>query len=311
MSAGAHVKSFDILGDALAVMDSDNALTVLRASTGATNWSDQVGPPLTKFVGNVRDGNRLLVSSESDVFTYDIETSTLLDKDHLAKVVNTKPLLVGNILVYGTASGEIFGQIKQVGFRAWGNTIDGAIEVDPVLIGNIVGFVSQTGSVQFVDGVTGTTIGRNQIFDGPGAELTASDTMMFVASLDRSLYGFDMNGARARWRERTDTRLMHAPVYHEGRVYCAIDSAGMVCFDAGTGRKVWTTPGLSGKVIGVRHGRLLVWDGSACTTLDPASGEVIDRVPLKNVAILKTDKFVDGNVYAVSGPGVIAKFSPR
>jgi hypothetical protein len=311
MSPGAQVREFDILGDALVVMDEENMLTVMRTSTGAINWSDQVGPHLTKFVGNIRDGNRLLVSSESDVFTYDIETSTLLDKEHLNKVVNTRPLQVGNILIYGTASGEIFGQIKEAGFRAWGNTIDGAIEIDPVLLGNTIGFVSHTGSVQFVDGVTGTTLGRNRIFDGPGADLAASETMMFVASLDRSLYAFDINGAVPRWRRRTDTRLTYPPIYHDGKVYCAIESAGMVCLDAATGREMWTAHNVSGRVVGVRHGRLLVWDGTEAILLDPTSGEVIDHAPLKNVAFLKTDKFVDGNVYAVSGAGVVAKFSPR
>lgn len=311
MSPGAHLQSFDILGDALVAMDSQNLLSVMRAASGASNWSDEVAPPLTKFVGSIRDGNRLLVSSESEVYIYDIETSTLVGKEHLTKVVNTRPLLVGEILVYGTASGEVFGQLKQRGFRAWGNLINGPVEANPALVGTTVAFVSQRGDVMMVDATTGSTVGRAAIFAGPGADLAASDSMVFVASLDRSLYAFDALGGAQRWRERTDTPLMHPPVFHEGKVYCAVDGAGMICFDAATGKKNWTAKGVSGYIAGVRHGRLLAWDGHDAITLDPASGDVIDRVPLKNVAFLKTDKFVDGNLFAVSAAGVVAKFSPR
>ena len=60
-------------------------------------------------------------------------------------------------------------------------------------------------------------------------------------------------------------------------------------------------------------GRLVVWDrpSETAATLDPASGEVIDRVRLRGVAFLEPDRFVDGNLFTASLNGVVSKFVPR
>jgi outer membrane protein assembly factor BamB len=317
MSRGGRVREFDIFGDVVVVQESSGILSVLEAASGERRWSEPLGNPLTRFVGSVRDGNRLICCSQSDAFYLDLDTGTLVNKHALDLVVNTRPTLVGNLLVFGTASGEILGQLKGQGFRAWGNTVRGAVEANPaVLEGGVLGFVSQSGEIAFLDGATGSGMGRAWISGGVDVDPAASQRTMYVASQDQSLYAFEVGGGRERWRLRTDTPLRYPPVYHDGRVYCAIDGAGLLALDSTSGSQLWTCPDILGYVVGIRNGKLLVWEsageaGGEIASLDPQSGSIVDRFRLERAAFLRTDKFVDGNMYVATAAGLVAKFVPR
>lgn len=315
MTAGGKVKFFDILGDVVVVQESSSVLSVIEAGNGASRWSDQVANPLTKFVGNIRDDKRIITCSESEAYFFDIETGALVDKKHLDKVVNTRPVIVNENLIFGTSLGEIFGQLKTVGFRTWGNTVGGSIQTNPAVLGTTLGFVSSTGEIIMLDGATGIGKMRTKIFIGSETDPAASENMMFVASLDHSLYAFAASSPTPVWRKRTDTPLRHEPTYHNGVVYCAVDGTGLVAFDSrgdnGNAKELWTTPGVTGTVIGMRKGRLLLWTGSEGVLIDPADGAIVDRTKLNRVNMLRTDTFVDGSLYAVSDDGVVVKLLPR
>ncbi len=315
MTTGGQIEFFDILGDVLVVQETSSTVSVLEAGSGSLRWFDQVASPLTKFVGNLRDDKRLLCTSESEVYFFDLETGNITEKQALDKVVNTRPAIVGDRLVVGTSVGEVFGQLKTGGFRVWGNTVNGALQNNPVRMGDLLGFVSSTGEIIILDGVTGRASMRTRIYSGTQVEPVASDSLMFVASTDHSLYAFSPSRPEPVWRLRTDSPLRHQPTYHDGRVYCAIDGTGMVAFDArganGDAVKLWTAGNVLGSVIAVRNNRLVVWDGSNAILLDPNDGSVIERVALKNVAIARADQFVDGNLYLVSHDGVVVKLLPK
>ncbi|MGE3108662.1 MAG: PQQ-binding-like beta-propeller repeat protein [Phycisphaerales bacterium] len=315
MTAGGRVNFFDVLGDVVVVQESTNTLSVLEAGNGASRWFDQVAGPLVKFVGNIRDDKTLLCTSESEVYFFDLETGNLVNKQKLDKVANTRPVVVQDRLVFGTASGEIFGQLKAGGFRVWGNQVAGSIQANPVQMGDLLGFVSDTGEVIILDGVSGRSSMRTQIYSGTIVDPAASDRLMFIASTDHSVYAFSPSRPAPVWRHRTDTPLRYQPTHHDGRLYCAIDGTGMVAFDAqgsnGDARIYWTNPDVLGTVIGVRNGRLVVWKGSTFTLLDPRDGATVDSVTLKNVGMVRVDKFVDGNMYIASTDGVVVKLLPR
>src|SRR5262245_8131209 len=66
MTTGATLRSLDAFDDVLTVQDSAGMLSLLEASSGQTRWSDQLGNPLTRFVGVVRDDRRVICASETD-----------------------------------------------------------------------------------------------------------------------------------------------------------------------------------------------------------------------------------------------------
>lgn len=314
MLPGSTIKFVDIFGDIVVAQNTAGVVTVLEEKNGATRWSDQAANELTKFIGNVRDLDRLIVSSDSEAYFYDVASGTLKAKQRLSIVSDTRPVKEGDILVYGSASGQVLGHLTLNGFKQWGAMMRGPIDTDPLPVGRgRVALVSSGGDFYVIDGGTGLIQARGTMFEGTEAPLGMSDKIVFVASTDHSLYAMTIDEGRQLWRVRTDAPLRRAPVHHEGRVYCDMGIAGLCAFESGTGKQIWSNPGISGTVIALRNKRLLAFNEGSGTavTIDPAKGTIIETVALQNISMLKTDSFVDGHLYAVSPNGVIAKLAPR
>jgi outer membrane protein assembly factor BamB len=314
VSSRERIENLYVDSDLACTIDSGSTVSLLSASNGSVRWTNQLADKLTNFVGLDRVENRIYASAEGELFVLDQETGTIRNRQRYPKIVSTPPVVYGHLLVYGTGSGEIFAHMvlnAVEGVRAWGNTVTGAVEAAPVLVGSAVGVVTQSGRVLFMDAASGTPLGANQIYGGLATNPVAGEHVMYVAGLDQSVWAFNAEGGSVLWRHRTSTPLRQQPTLNAGTLYCGIDGTGLVAFDAGTGAIRWTAKDLRGTVIGTNRGRLVVWDGSTMTLVDPARGDVIEHAALPKTRMLKPDKFDDGNLYVVSLSGVLAKFAPR
>jgi outer membrane protein assembly factor BamB len=304
--------------DVVLVLEKGSTVTALEANTGAQRWTTQLASPLTKFVGLERQDTRVIACSEAEAYILSVDTGNQIDRQPYASVVDTPPVLAGSMAVFGTGRGELLAHVLNIkgvkGVKGWGNMVTGAISRRPVLMGNAIGAVSESGDVITVDAQSGRLLGKNRIFSSVSGAIAsqpaASESVMYVASLDQSIYAFAQN-ASLLWRRRWGVPLRESPTVIGPSVYCAIDGQGLVAMDAETGVVRWTAKGVDGVVVAVRNNRLLVWDGRTMTTVNPEGGDVYDRVTLPGVAVITFDKFEDGNMYAASNEGVVAKFAPR
>jgi outer membrane protein assembly factor BamB len=315
MLPGKSVDLLEPMGDAVAVQESGGVLTVLEARNGSTRWSDQVSNQLTRFVGAIRDNDRLIVSSDSEAFYYDIATGTLKARHQLAIVVNTAPVKLGDILVYGSANGQVLGHLTLNGFRQWGAMTSGQIESDPLALGapneGRAAIISSGGDIIVVDGATGLISSRARIALGADAPLAANDALLFVASVDHSLYAIALNDGTIVWRERTGAPLHNAPVVYKDAVYCDMGETGLSAFDAASGEKLWNNAELHGTVVALRDKRLIVRDGTSMHSIDPAKGTIIETIDISTQKLVKPDAFENGNLYLAAPNGVITKLVPR
>ncbi len=297
--------------DMVIALEGGSFLSVLEPNTGSERCADQLANYLTKFVGFAREGKYVYVAGEGEVFTVDTQTCTLIARQKTARNVATEPVLFNNLLIFGSGVGEIVAHYTSGGVggvKAWGFLGNGAFEHRPALIGGAVGAVSQTGQVLFLDAQTGGLIGRNNIYGGLACDPVSDGHLMFAASLDQSIYAFSPEGGTTVWRHRTGSPLKVQPTATANRLYCAIPGEGLTAFESGTGNVLWTVKGFQGTVVGTNRGRLLAWDGSDAALIDPERGDVIDRATLAGAAMLKPDKFDDGNLFVVSKSGIVAKF---
>lgn len=315
LGPGETLERVDVYPDIIVAQETGSGVSVLEAANGSQRWSSTLTSPLTKFVGNVRyadpaAGDVLLASSESEVFWLAVATGTLVNRQPLDKVVNTRPLIVGDTAVYGTPSGEIFAHWLARGLKTWGFGTPAAVEQDilPIAPG-IVCAINQAGQVILL-GERGGLQSRAEIFGAPGAPPAVGNGMIFIASVDQSLYAYSANGTQA-WRLRTNAPLRDRPVFHDGVLYCTIPERGLSAFDAATGRELWSNKTIGGHVHGMRRGRLLVHDGQTVATLDLKNGATVESIQVQGLSELMSDTFVDGPLYAASTSGVIAKFLPR
>lgn len=303
------VRFIDVAEDLVIVQDTRNTITALNGGNGSQRWATTIANPLTRFHGLIRESGQVHGAAEAEVFTLDLATGTLTSRQQFDRLASSMPVLVGDTMVYGTGDGRVLGHNLTLNVGAGGNTIDGSVRVPVAIVGDAVGVVSDSGSVMFLDAGTLRLISRSSMYRGSVSAPIAGDSMMFVASLDQSIYAFAQGASRPVWSYLTQSPLRSQPVHADGVVYCDIPGEGMVAFEAYSGRKIWTQKGVGGTIIGRNKGRLIAWDGQTATTLDPATGDIIDRVTLPNLTHVLMDRFDGGNLYVVTNKGAVGKFT--
>jgi len=307
---GEEILFIAVYDDIVATVEGASTVSVLDADTGQSRWQVGVANRLTRFVGIARVGNNLLVSSDTEFYLIDIATGNITDRQSLKKVATTAPMIMGELVLYGTSDGQVTGHLHDIGLRLWGNQMQGSISQPVVLMGEIAATASESGEILFVDR-TGRQTGRTTMHAGPGAAPTAGGGLFFVGSLDQSLYAFEPDGAGLVWRYRTQNPITDPPRYHDGVLYCATVEDGLIAFRAASGTIIWNNTSIHGEVVSKRGNELLIWDGKRASTIDIATGDLIEQVTLPRAESLWTDRFEDGNLYVVSKKGAIGKFNPR
>lgn len=307
---GERIRFLNVYDDVVVAHESGATVSVLEASNGALRNSSQVASPLTRFVGNFRINNAMVVSSDNEAFTIDLETGSMVARDQLSAVVTTRPVVFDGHKVYGTAVGHIYAHRINPPLDAWSFDLGSPIDVSPALVGSVAVAVSRRGDIAMLDVPTGQLVGRARIFRGCEADPVVGEGQVFFASLDQSIYAFDLSG-RQRWRVRTERPLTVTPTYHAGVLYAPSEDRGLRAIDALTGAELWAQPRVDGRVVAMRGGRLLVFGDAVATLLDPDTGDVVFTTPLPAVQSLHTDRFEDGYLYAVSTGGIVARFEPR
>jgi len=317
VSRGFAVKFIQPAGDVLATLDSAGVVSILEDSNGATRSTNGLASGLTTFLGIDRVDDRLVVMADTEVFILDVRTGALTDRQPFDRLANTGMLRSGELIVFGTTTGELSSHILTNGIRPWGFAASGSFDYTPVRVsrpsGDAAGAVSRDGTVVFVVADTGKLLGRGKLFGGPGAAPASGDGLMFVACLDQSLYAIAPDGAKERWRYRTEYPITAAPTHHDGVVYCELRGRGIVAFRASSGEVLWESPEVTGKVIAMNGDKLLAWDADArvAHTLDRATGDPAARVDIPTVAMIHAEGFENAVVYTVSDAGVVSKFLPN
>ncbi len=308
---GSRVEFLKAWPDAVAAQDSASKLTVLESSSGRVRWSSEISSPLTRFVGLARDrqfgGDRVICSAEAEVLILDIQTGNLISRQRYESVVNTPPLLLGTLGIYGTPDGTFLAHEFRNSARAWAYQASGPIEQPPILAGGVIAGVTQAGHVALIDAGTGTLAGRNRIYGGAAGPLATDGALTFIASLDQSLYAFAPSGLTV-WQHRTSRPLAFAPVCIGARLYCHTADNGFTCFNAADGTVLWSNKEVRGTLIGTRTGDLLVWDGVTFSVLEPARGATVASSTLPTIRQITFDRFDNGVMYAVNRAGVVGRF---
>ncbi|MEQ8769574.1 MAG: PQQ-binding-like beta-propeller repeat protein [Phycisphaerales bacterium] len=313
LSRGGVLEFVDAYHDRIVAQESGSVISVLDPRSGALLWSADLPGRASRLVGNVRVDDSLFSTTETDLFEIDINTGNLLDRRALTNVVNTPPVIIDNLAIFGTSAGEVLAYNRSFGVDVWKYALNGPIQAEPIRIDDRdVAFVSQVGDVVFLDVLTGRAKGRQRISGGLANDPITDGYRLFIASEDQSVYAFDASTGERLWRHRTSRPLRTQPVYWQNVIYYSSVADGLVALNGDNGEPLWSLPELGNAwVVGMRDGLLVTWDGRTASTVDPEFGDVVTSVELPGVRGLRTDRFVDGNLYAVAGTGKILRFSPR
>jgi outer membrane protein assembly factor BamB len=311
IARGEAVAFFDVYDDIAVVQGSQSSVAVLNALSGRPRWSDRLSNPLTRFVGMTRDGDTLYISADSELFIIDARTGNWLGRDRLPEVVNTRPILFEGHLIYGTATGRVISHRLDFGMTAWQYNVGDPINANPVLIGSVIGIMSESGEGLFVSAATATGLGHPQTGGGQATDPVTDGRRMYLASLDQSAYAFIPGQDAHLWRYRTEDELTTQPTLEDGVLYLSVPRVGLVALDPNDGSEIWIGPDAEGEVIASRAGSLIVWDGNAIKAVDPTNGDVITAFDIPGIIMLKADAFNEGSLYGITRAGAVVRMSPR
>jgi outer membrane protein assembly factor BamB len=321
VSAPESVTDLLIAGDSVVAQEKGSVVSLLDARTGQFRWTNQLATPLTRFVGLATNAQasadrRVIVAlSEAEAFTLAGSSGGTTGREKLSRVASTRPIMLGNQIVYGSAAGEVVGHRLGVGLKTWGFLANGPQAADPVLIGETAGFVTQEGDVVFLDTFEGRLVGRARIFGSLASNPVSDGEHMFLASVDQSVWSFDTDGS-TRWRYRTPHPLRSQPTILAdapggATLFVDVPEDGITALDAATGQPRWNNTNAGGTVVGLRKGKIVVWEAGTLTLLDPANGAVVSEIEVPELARVYVDKPVDGNLYCVTKSNLVVKFAAR
>ncbi len=306
----AQVDAFD---DVVLVQTADTLLSTLDASTGALRHTNELTDATAALAGNTRLGDLIVSTVDSDLFIIDPVSGDLLDRQTVEGVPAAEPLPVGSTLLVTTNAGVLLNHTTSSdGYSLWRFGTRNPMDAPPVLAGSTAIVVTRSGRVVGFEPSSGQMVGENSIFKGPtGSVPVTSDTAVYIASPDQSVYAFDAFDLSLLWRVRTAQPLEEQIALIDGVLYVPTRDRGLVALDANTGTELWNAPDVFGQVLTTRGDAVTVWGRGRAWSVSIADGSVVAAHDLQGVSRLVADKLAEGSLYAVSDANIVAKLTRR
>jgi outer membrane protein assembly factor BamB len=302
----------DAYEDLLVIQDTGAMVSVIEAPTGRVRWNRQAAQTNTRFLGNVRRDGSVVVTNETQLFEFDLRTGNTVDLTQINGIATTRPVFFGDKAVLATAEGRVVALDTRQNLRVWEYQFDGLIETPPLKIDeNRVAGISTRGEIRVLDVGTARTISTGRISGDSGDWMVSDAEFLFIGSLDQSVYGYDMADGTRLWRLRSSAPVTIQPTLIGETLYVTTADTGLTAVDAISGEIRWKNTDLGGWVLTTQDGDLMVWTGGELLRVDAERGDLISRARFDALSGLRTDSQDEGDIYAISKDGAVARFSPR
>lgn len=156
--------------------------------------------------------------------------------------VATRPVVVGDVVVFGSEDRTVYGVDAASGRLRWKRDTGGPVVSSPAVVGRTVVIGSDDGSVYALD--AGNGLDRWSYATGAAVEapVVAAGGTLYVASRDGTLSALDPQTGKPRWTAQVGNVVRSAPAVTRDAVY-VVDRYGYVkAFDRAGGRRLWTSP---------------------------------------------------------------------
>ncbi len=221
------------------------------ADLTAYDASDPTGSVLWRFhpAGTVysppgfdaRTGRIFFGASDKRVYALD-RRGLFLWSVRTGDNVATRPLVVGDVVVFGSEDRVVYGVSAATGAPRWTRVTGGAVVSSPAVIGGTVAIGSDDGTVRGLDAATGEERWTHETGDAVEAPVVAEGGVFYVASRDRTVRALDPRSGRALWRAEVGNVVRAAPAVGPAAVYVVDHEGWLKAFDRAGGRRLWTAP---------------------------------------------------------------------
>jgi hypothetical protein len=148
---------------------------------------------------------------------------------------------------------------------------------------------------------------------GVEAPIAADNQACFVASMDQSLWAFDLSNGRVLWQYFTQAALTNPPVRFADGLFLQIPGEGLVSFNPMPNEKPegevrWKSKA-PGNVIARVGTNLMAWDAASHTLSSVAvsNGRIVTQVSMPKVESIKFVPNNDGDMFLASHEGTVER----
>lgn len=217
-------------GDLIAFDVSDGTGNALwRFHTGATiNGVPAYDPALGRIYFGATD-KRLYALDVRGLYLWSFQTNDS---------INTRPLIVGDLVIFGSQDRTIYALDADHGTLRWKLTTGGALVSSPALAAGLVVFGSYDGTVYGIDPASGRVRWRYAAGAAIEAPIVADDGVAYVATRDTNdqLIALDAASGEARWRARATDLVRTSPAVSNEYLAVVDDSEALVVVERATGK---------------------------------------------------------------------------
>jgi len=162
-----------------------------------------------------------------------------------AGVIESPPLAVGGLVVFGSWDGRVYAVDERTGRRRWSFATHGRVKGGAVYASGTLYIGSYDGSLYALDvrpGALRWSAGAGGL-GGLYATPSVADGRVLVGSTDGSVYAFSASDGRRLWRVRTGSYVYSPAAVLRGTAYVGSHDHHLYAIDAQTGTVRWTFDG--------------------------------------------------------------------
>lgn len=156
--------------------------------------------------------------------------------------VATRPLVVGDVVVFGSEDRLVYGVSAATGAPRWTRTTGGAVVSSPAAVGGTVAIGSDDGTVYGLDAATGRERWTHETGDAVEAAVVAEGGVFYVTSRDGTLRALDPQSGKALWQAEVGNVVRAPAAVGPAAVYVVDHEGWLKAFDRASGRRLWTAP---------------------------------------------------------------------
>jgi eukaryotic-like serine/threonine-protein kinase len=228
-----------------AVMDNtvyvgayDNNLYALNTADGAFRWkypaTDGIASSPAVFKNDVYIG-----SVDQHVYSINRHTGKMQWRFETKGPVYSSPTAEFEYVFFGSDDQNLYAVNINTALELWKSPSHGPIRSSPRITDKYIYYGTEGGYVFALD-MRGAMKWQFQAKRGVTSSPAYAEDMVFVGSLDATVYGLDANSGWAVWRTRTARPVISSPVVHEGIVYIGSSDGKLHALDMYSGRQVWS-----------------------------------------------------------------------
>jgi len=226
-----------------------NDLVAVDPSTGKTRWTFPTGNSLFS-TPQVDHGTIYFGSTDHYVYAVDCETGKQKWRFETKAGVFGGPAVAEGVVAIASTDKNIYGLDAQTGEKKWKVPVGGMYQSKAATDGSCFFFAGWDNTIRCIDTVGHELWTKKLGKDKKGiigfayspaiASPTWGENKVFITSNDGVLHALNCSNGEVLW-ERDEHNLGYSsPLYHDGKVYCAISEGGNVfCVNAKDGKPLW------------------------------------------------------------------------